>query len=65
MTDCVFCEILAGELPSSVVYQDERCTAIMDIQPKAQPSVFRAAGTCGVGLGSGADQECSVGRKAI
>jgi len=33
MTDCVFCEILSGEGPSSIVYQDDHCTAIMDTQP--------------------------------
>ena len=33
MIDCVFCEIVAGRLYSSQVYQDERCTAFMDIQP--------------------------------
>jgi histidine triad (HIT) family protein len=33
MTGCIFCKILAGELPASVVYQDEICTAFMDIQP--------------------------------
>lgn len=33
MSDCVFCDILGGELLSSIVYQDERCTAFMDIQP--------------------------------
>ncbi len=33
MTDCIFCKILAGELPASIVYQDDICTAFMDIQP--------------------------------
>lgn len=33
MSDCIFCDILSGKLPASVVFQDERCTAIMDIQP--------------------------------
>jgi len=33
MTDCVFCRILAGELPASFVYRDEHCAAFMDIQP--------------------------------
>jgi histidine triad (HIT) family protein len=33
MVDCVFCSILAGERPASIVYQDESCTAFMDIQP--------------------------------
>ncbi len=31
--DCVFCRILAGELESSMVYQDKICSAFMDIQP--------------------------------
>lgn len=31
--DCLFCKIVAGELPSSVVYEDERVVAIMDINP--------------------------------
>jgi len=33
MTDCVFCKILANELPASQVYQDETCTVFMDFQP--------------------------------
>ncbi len=33
MSDCVFCEIVAGRLSSSRVYQDECCTAFMDTQP--------------------------------
>ncbi len=31
--DCIFCKILAGELEVSMVYQDDRCSAFMDIQP--------------------------------
>lgn len=33
MSECVFCHILVGRLPSSSVYQDELCCAFMDIQP--------------------------------
>jgi histidine triad (HIT) family protein len=33
MSDCIFCRILDGELPSSTVYQDGICSAFMDIQP--------------------------------
>lgn len=33
MSGCIFCGILAGELPVSEVYQDEVCSAFMDIQP--------------------------------
>ena len=31
--DCVFCKILAGELPASIVDEDERTIAFMDIAP--------------------------------
>jgi histidine triad (HIT) family protein len=30
---CIFCKIVAGELPSSVVDEDERTIAFMDINP--------------------------------
>ena len=33
MSACPFCNILAGDLPGSFVYQDEICSAVMDIQP--------------------------------
>ncbi|MCP4539095.1 MAG: HIT family protein [Chloroflexi bacterium] len=33
MNDCIFCEILSGNMPSSIVYQDDVCTAFLDIQP--------------------------------
>jgi len=33
MADCLFCRILAGELPGSFVYRDDHCAAFMDIQP--------------------------------
>ena len=31
MTDCVFCRIVAGQIPSTRVYEDEHCLAFMDI----------------------------------
>ena len=35
MTDpnCIFCKILAGELPATIVDEDERTLAFMDINP--------------------------------
>lgn len=32
-SDCAFCRILAGELPATIVDQDERTVAFMDIAP--------------------------------
>jgi histidine triad (HIT) family protein len=31
--DCLFCKIVAGELPGSIVDEDERTIAFMDINP--------------------------------
>lgn len=32
---CIFCRIVAGELPSEIVYQEEEFLAFRDIAPKA------------------------------
>lgn len=31
--DCIFCKITRGEIPSSVVFEDEICMAFMDVFP--------------------------------
>jgi len=31
MTDCVFCKIVAGQIPATKVMEDEACVAFMDI----------------------------------
>ncbi len=33
--DCIFCKIIAGEIPSNKVYEDEQVLAFRDIQPQA------------------------------
>ena len=33
MTACILCQIVEGTLPSSKVYEDKICLALMDIQP--------------------------------
>ncbi len=32
-TDCIFCKIVAGEIPSEKIYEDEVVLAFLDIQP--------------------------------
>ena len=34
-SDCIFCKIGSGEVPSEVIYRDSHCFAIRDIAPKA------------------------------
>ncbi|MBN1643084.1 MAG: HIT family protein [Anaerolineae bacterium] len=33
MAGCIFCEIVAGRQPASIVHRDDICSAFMDIQP--------------------------------
>jgi len=35
MSDCIFCKIVAGEIPSTCVYEDEFVFAFRDIYPQA------------------------------
>lgn len=35
MEDCLFCKILAGEVPSDKVYEDEKMYVFKDLYPKA------------------------------
>ena len=38
--DCIFCKIIAGDIPSSKVYEDEFCFAFRDINPQAPTHVL-------------------------
>jgi histidine triad (HIT) family protein len=40
MTDCIFCKILAGDIPSTNVYRDEQATAFRDINPAAPTHIL-------------------------
>ena len=35
MSDCLFCTIISGEIPSQKVYEDDQCFAFKDIAPMA------------------------------
>src|SRR4029078_6152151 len=35
MVHCLFCKILKGQIPASIVYEDERLIAFKDINPQA------------------------------
>lgn len=36
MSDCLFCKILTGDIPSDKVYEDDKVFVFRDINPKAQ-----------------------------
>ncbi len=35
MSDCIFCKIAAGEIPSDIVHQDDDVVAFKDVNPQA------------------------------
>ncbi|MDP6546101.1 MAG: HIT family protein [Phycisphaerae bacterium] len=39
-SDCLFCKIVAGEIPATKVLEDEVCVAFMDIGPLAEGHVL-------------------------
>jgi histidine triad (HIT) family protein len=40
MTDCLFCKVIRGEIPATVVKQDEHYLAFRDIHPQAPSHVL-------------------------
>ncbi len=36
MNNCIFCKIIAGEIPSAKVYEDDEMLIFKDIEPKAK-----------------------------
>ena len=34
--DCIFCKIIAGEIPSAKIYEDEKILAFLDIGPLSE-----------------------------
>ena len=37
---CIFCKIVAGEMPAKIVYQNEYVTAFQDIHPRAPTHIL-------------------------
>lgn len=40
MSDCIFCKIIKGDIPSTNVYKDEQVTAFRDINPVAPTHIL-------------------------
>ena len=40
MQDCLFCKIIAGQIPGKIVYQDDKVVAFRDINPQAPMHVL-------------------------
>jgi histidine triad (HIT) family protein len=40
MEDCIFCKIIAGDIPGDIVYRDDEIIAFRDISPLASTHVL-------------------------
>jgi histidine triad (HIT) family protein len=40
MTDCIFCKIITGDIPSTHVFRDEQVTAFRDLNPAAPTHIL-------------------------
>jgi histidine triad (HIT) family protein len=40
MDNCLFCKIIAGEIPSTKVYEDDKILAFRDINPQAPTHIL-------------------------
>ncbi len=40
MSDCLFCKIIAGDIPSTKVYEDDAVYAFRDINPQAPTHIL-------------------------
>jgi histidine triad (HIT) family protein len=38
--DCIFCQIIAGEIPAQIIAEDEKTVAFMDINPATRGHVL-------------------------
>ena len=40
MTDCIFCKIITGDIPSTNVFRDEQVTAFRDLNPASPTHIL-------------------------
>ncbi|SVA17457.1 uncharacterized protein METZ01_LOCUS70311 [marine metagenome] len=40
MSDCLFCKIISGEIPTDLVYEDKNVVAFRDINPQAPTHIL-------------------------
>ena len=64
MADCLFCKIVAGEIPANIVKRSEAVLAFRDIDPKAPTHVLviPTRHIASVGSATGPDGERLLGR---
>ena len=65
MNDCLFCKIIAGEIPSAKVYENEDVLAFRDINPQAPVHILVVPKTHVDGAGSITPENAASGAKCF
>jgi len=60
MSDCLFCKIIAGEISSKKVYEDERVFVFEDINPQAPTHVLIIPKRHFAGLKEATDSDAEI-----
>ena len=61
MSDCIFCKIAKGEIPSRKAYEDDRILAFYDLDPQAPVHILLIPKT----HIAGADELTEIGRAHV
>ena len=60
MNDCLFCRIIAGEIPAKKIYEDEHTFAFEDINPQAPTHVLVVPKRHVAGLKEASDEDAEI-----
>ena len=60
MSDCLFCKVIEGKIPSSKVYEDDKAYAFNDINPQAPTHVLIVPKKHIVGLKEAAAEDAEL-----
>ncbi|HVP64266.1 MAG TPA: histidine triad nucleotide-binding protein [candidate division Zixibacteria bacterium] len=60
MSDCLFCKIIAGTIPSRKVHEDDRVYVFEDIDPKAPTHVLIVPKQHIVGLNTATEADANI-----
>ena len=60
MPDCLFCKMIAGEIPTKKVYEDDKTFAFQDINPQAPTHVLIVPKKHIVGLKEGTPEDAEI-----
>lgn len=57
MSDCLFCKIIVGEIPSHRIYEDDHVLAFLDINPVSHGHALFVPKIHGIDLGTGTKED--------